>query len=216
MQQVFQTTIKRGLRLEFICQDIDLRGTEVFTPHLHQGLEIKLPEFEVDDEQQCVTDQKRQRIVIIPSQVVHSSERTGNIASILLEKTKITCVCNHQMLSEAIPFAAIAELGIVVPATVNFLQEGAAADPLLPQFAAHAERLLKALFSALTIVLAQSSGDRQTPLTVRAADYINRNYYRHSLSVEDVAGHLGITSNHLVQRFRRETGLTVRQYLGQD
>jgi len=134
------------------------------------------------------------------------------MVSILIEKNKITFVCNRKMLSEPVPIAAVADWGVMPSAMVNFIQAGASRESFSPQFIGHVEHLLKTLFSALVFVLGRANV-AQTSLTARAADYINRNYYRHNLSVEDVAAQLGITSNYLVLRFHKETGVTIRQYL---
>lgn len=211
--QILDFAICQNLNMETICRDIDLSGKDIFMPHLHHGLEIKMLGVLKEDEQQEIIHWHTLKTIVIPAQIVHASNRTGGFISILFEKNKVTCVCNRKMLTEAIPFAALADLGIVTTAIVNFLQPGLSSESALHEFAGHADNLLKALFSALIIVLENPAGNEQTPLVARAANYISRNYYRRNLSVEDVAAHVGITSNYLVSKFRQETGVTIRQYL---
>ena len=213
MRRILTSAIEQELKLEIIGKDVDLSGDDVFMPHLHHGLEIKLLGILKENEHQDIINWQSLKTVVIPAQVVHSSIKTGDMASILIEKNRITFDCNHKMLSETAPIAAVADLGIVPSAVVNFIQSGATQEPPSQQFVGHTGHLLKTLFSALVIVLEKSIADEQTSLTARAADYIIRNYYRHNLSVEDVAAQLGITSNYLVLRFHKETGVTIRQYL---
>lgn len=213
MRHILTSAIEQELKLEIIGRDVDLSGNDVFMPHLHHGLEIKLLGILKENEQLDIINWQTLKTIVIPAQVVHASIKTGDLASILIEKNKITFVCNHKMLSETVPIAAVADLGIVPSAVVNFIQAGATQESPSPQFVGHTEHLLKTLLSALVIVLEKSIDDKQTSLTAHAADYINRNYYRHNLSVEDVAAQLGITSNYLVLRFHKATGVTIRQYL---
>ncbi len=50
-------------------------------------------------------------------------------------------------------------------------------------------------------------------LIEQACDYIERQYHHGDLTVEKVAGHLGITAGHLANLFKKESLGTVRQYL---
>jgi two-component system response regulator YesN len=105
------------------------------------------------------------------------------------------------------------DMGIAASSLAGFLNSCSTCETPSAQTVNHCVLLLKSLFSALNIALENLSQGKTGTLSARAADYINRNYYRHNLSVGDVAAHLGVTPNYLVMRFNRETGATIRQYL---
>jgi AraC-like DNA-binding protein len=50
-------------------------------------------------------------------------------------------------------------------------------------------------------------------VTERACEFIERQYYRNDLTVEEIAGHVGVTAGHLANLFKKESLGTVRRYL---
>jgi len=214
MCRILTAAINQELHPEIVGKDIDWSGKDVFMPHLHQGLEIKLLGFlKKNGTPFSEGNWQTLKTIVIPAQVIHSSDRYTAVASILVEKNKLTCVCNGKMLPASVPPAAFADMGIAMPAFVNFWQSGVPAEMLSAQNAKYGELLLKTFLSALGVVLEQSFGAAQTSLAAGVVNYINRNYYRDNLSVEDVAAYLRVTPNYLVSRFRGETGSTIRRYL---
>ena len=74
------------------------------------------------------------------------------------------------------------------------------------------EGLFSDLFREI-IRLRDSASDTKTRLIKAARDYLDVNYMRESLSLSEVAAHIGITSNYLSALFSRETGETFSEYL---
>lgn len=76
--------------------------------------------------------------------------------------------------------------------------------------------LLSLLFSAVNIAFKNTASiDKNTGFSLieRACDYIERQYYHGDLTVEKIAVHLGVTTGHLANLFKKESLDTVRQYL---
>ena len=210
---ILETALAQDWEWEIIAVDVNPSDDRIFEPHLHQGLEIKLPgrftDRRLDD-----GGWKTANVVIIPAQVVHGSEANGDIVSILIEKNKITCVCNGVMVPEPIPIACLTELGVAPAATVNFLQSESVVQPDSPFLRQHVAVIIRTMLSVIGIALRQQSPtDGKSSLLTKTVNYIDRHYYRHDLSVEEVAQYVGVTQNYLVTMFRRELGLTIRQYL---
>ncbi|MCP3982420.1 MAG: helix-turn-helix transcriptional regulator [bacterium] len=72
------------------------------------------------------------------------------------------------------------------------------------------EAFLPALNSLLAPMLA--GGSAFVPLVQRAKSCIERRYHRR-LSLSDVARHLNVSPNYLSRRFKRETGMTLTEYV---
>jgi AraC-like DNA-binding protein len=75
--------------------------------------------------------------------------------------------------------------------------------------------LLETLWSAVFQVWAnwRERPVRTSSLTDMARYYIERNYYKSTLSVESVASHIGVTPGHLANLFKKAGLPTIRQYL---
>ncbi len=78
-------------------------------------------------------------------------------------------------------------------------------------FNAFVETLLAAVYR--TMRSCQEQPAKASSLTDIAKYYIERNYYKTSLSVESVAASVGVTAGHLANIFKKEKLPTLRQYI---
>jgi AraC-like DNA-binding protein len=71
------------------------------------------------------------------------------------------------------------------------------------------------LWSVVSLVWRNSRGNASRALSVvdMAKYHIERNYYQSTLSVEDVAAYVGVTSGHLANSFKKAERQTVRGFL---
>ena len=205
---ILAAALKQDLQIRVVRQDVNL-NVPVYVPHFHQGIEVKLSGyFTGAGEWQTI------RTMVIPPRVVHCSDPETEVVSLLLENSRITCVCRHRTLPRALSSAALTDLGVAVAAIGNFLEKQHPEPEMSAELASHWELVVKVLLSAVRLaVSAGAESGRGTGVVARAIDYINRHYYRHTLTVAEIAEYVDVTPNYLVRRFDLETKLTIRQYL---
>ena len=176
--------------------------------HVHSYWEIKI--FPKGNEKT-----KLPLIMLIPPNIIHDStpnmfsEKSNFVlgfmqARIRLQLSSGEYFCHFSQLDELCPGGIINVLSQIKALLKRNIDKNLL-EKLLND-------LISLLFSTANVAF-ESDDDSGFSLTERACDYIERQYYYGDLTVEKIAEHLGVTTGHLANLFKKESICTIRQYL---
>ena len=145
---------------------------------------------------------------------IHGFLSTGSEADVKAFAAEMAAQCEASGMSDYFMYDVVS--------TAADVARKMGMDPrFLKRYSVTAERLgdgdgCEGLFSELfqeIIRMRDSASDTKTRLIKAARDYLDANYMHESLSLSEVASHIGITSNYLSALFSKETGETFSEYL---
>ncbi len=169
-------------------------------PHVHQAWELKI-------------DQAGSDIILVPPSAPHSS--SSCYAGFQVSSTEFEIVFGEQVpvyrLSRKL--CSVNILPELFAALQRLAEAGEAAD--MPSRSALSAAILQNLLLIIRLLKDEKvRGSGEVPdLFELGLEYIRRNYYRSSLSVEDVAQFVGVTPQYLNQLFRKRVKHGIRQSL---